>query len=233
MNMSWVDDTLLPLLPLATAIALIIIIIVMLYGNRKNRRRMKEIWAVLVGTIKTYGDRAGHSGGYRRLKISVSTDPKDWKLEKVEFMVILENRDNAFHHVFKLFRPDYDRLLIQGSFGNKVHRKLKKSELEVVSEWDKRIQKRVAKRLSSLPPYSLDALPEDRFTVRTNSEKLIAHSIKSLSSELADHLLRISIGPDDPHVFTLWRIEEPDLINNIADFVFSFSNALVANAHLA
>jgi preprotein translocase subunit YajC len=68
MIMSWVDDLInSPLFIPATAIALIIIIIVMLYGNRKNRQRMKEIWAVLVEAIKTYGDKVGHSGGYRRL----------------------------------------------------------------------------------------------------------------------------------------------------------------------
>lgn len=226
--MSWVDDFInAPVFMYAAAIALIIIIVIMLYGNRKNRKRMKEIWAVLAETIKTYGDKVGHSGGYRRLKISVSTDPKDWKLEKVEFLVILEDRDNAFHYILKLFRPDYDKLLIQGSFGKKERRILKKSELEVVLVTDKRTQKKVARRLSSLSPYSIDVLPEDRFIVRTNNGKLMAHSIKSLSSELADHLIRISIGPDSPHVFILWRIEEPDLIKNIADFVFSFSNAFV------
>ncbi|MFX0181637.1 MAG: hypothetical protein ACFE95_01045 [Candidatus Hodarchaeota archaeon] len=226
--MSWIDDLInSPLLVPATAIALIIIIIVMLYGNRKNRRRMKEIWAVLVEAIKTYGDKVGHSGGYRRLKIAVSTDPKDWKLEKVEFMVILEDRDNAFHYILKLFYPDYDKLVVQGSFGKKFQSKLKKSQLEVVSLMDKRTQKSVAGRLSSLSPYNISVLPEDQFVVRTNNGKLINHSIKSLSSELADHLIRISIGPESPHVFTLWRIDKPDLIENIASFVFSFSNILV------
>lgn len=228
MIMSWVDDLInSPLLIPATAIALIIVLIVMLYGNRKNRRRMKEIWAVLVVAIKTYGDKVGHSGGYRRLKISVSTDPKDWKLEKVEFMVILEDRDNAFHYILKLFHPDYDKLVIQGSFGSNLRSKIKKSQLEVVSLMDKRTQKRVAGRLSSLSPYNISVLPEDQFIVRTNNGKLITHSIKSLSSELADHLIRISIGPESPHVFTLWRIDEPNLIENIATFVFSFTNALV------
>ncbi|PWI47138.1 hypothetical protein CEE45_13470 [Candidatus Heimdallarchaeota archaeon B3_Heim] len=226
--MSWVDELInSPLLIYATAIALIIVVVVMLYGNRKNRQRMKELWAVLVKSIKIYGDKVGHSGGYRRLKISVSTDPKDWKLEKVEFMVILEDRDNAFHYVLKLFRPDYDKLLIQGSFGNKVHGKVKKSELEIISVTDKRTQKRLAKRLSSLSSYNLDVLPEDRFIVRTNNGKLMAQSIKSLSSELADHLIRISIGPDNPHIFTLWRLEEPDLITNMVNFVFSFTNTFV------
>ncbi|MFW9856441.1 MAG: hypothetical protein ACFFFG_15420 [Candidatus Thorarchaeota archaeon] len=232
--MSWVDDLInSPLLIDATAIALIIIVVVMLYGNRKNRRRMKEIWAVLAETIKTYGEKVGHTGGYRHLKISVSTDDRNWKLEKVEFMVILENRDNAFHYIFKLFRPQYDKLLIQGSFGSKSQRRLKKSELEVVSLEDKTTRKRAARRLSSLPPYSLKAIPDEKFTVRTNSEKLMEHSIKSLSSELIELLVRISIGQDDPHVFTLWRIEKPDMIKNMADFVFSFCNTLVENAHLA
>ncbi len=226
--MSWIDELInSPLFIDAFAIALIIVVVVMLYGNRKNRKRMKEMWAVLAESIKKYGDRVGHRGGYRRLKISVSTDPKEWKLKKAEFMVILEDRDNAFHYILKLFRPDYDKLLIQGSFGNYVHSKVKKSELEIVSVTDKKTQKRVARRLSSLSPYNLDVIPEDRFIVRTNNGKLMAQSIKSLSSELADHLIRISIGPDNPHIFTLWRLEEPTLIKDMVNFVFSFTNTFV------
>ena len=207
------------------AIALIIIVIAMTIGHRINQKIMLNLWKTSRDSIKTHASIVGYKKGYKKFKMAFSPK-KGSPIEKGEVFILLKDRENFFHYLFKKIQGDYDKFLFQGSLDLKIKRKIKDFNLEVVRP-EKRILKRIKRRLASLNRCHELERSNQNLLVRSSNCTIATQTLKNFPEKMKDQLVRLSVGSEDPNIFIIWEIRKVyEVVKEMVDTFFKFSEAL-------
>lgn len=196
-------------------IAALAVILMSMYmvGDRLNNRIQKRVWRVLSKEIRPYCKSVAFKG-FGPSGFKVACRPKTGSLSKLEVSVVLLARGMPLYYLLSKYRGKHDSIVVKSNFKGAPN-----FSIEVVRKGG-RFNKEMLKQ-PELKDFTPSALLEG-FHLRASksrpASKILSKGIIGDLRRLGEHVERLSIGSEEPHLLVDCAMKE-DLIKPLLSLV--------------
>ncbi|MFQ6080331.1 MAG: DUF3137 domain-containing protein [Candidatus Bathyarchaeia archaeon] len=202
-------------------IALSFVVIVSFFlGRVSNNRIQRKFWKALTQTLKSHCTTFKHVGfGSSGFKLACPTKRKE-PLNKFEATLVLLDRENILHYPIQVLRGGYDQLIFKANF-----HKSPKARIEIMSKIEGKKVDRALKTRETLTEIKVGNGDLDKaFIVKTSNPRKAKNLLTNKSflqqiQNLKEHVRRISIAPNEPHIYLICVADEKT-VPQVVSFMF-------------
>lgn len=198
-----------------------VVIVSFFFGRVSNNRIQRRFWKALIRTLKPHCTTFKHVGfGSNGFRLACPTRKKE-PLNKFEVTLLLLDRENILHYPMQVLRGGYDRLIFRANF-----RKSPEANIEIMSKIEGKKVNRLLKTREVLTEIKVENIDLDKaFIVKTSDPRkaknlLTNKSILQQIQDLKDHVRRISIASNEPHIYLICVADEKT-VPQVVDFMFN------------
>lgn len=198
-----------------------VVIISFFLGRVSNNRIQRRFWKALTRTLKPHCTTFKHVGfGSNGFKLACPTKRKE-PLNKFEATLVLLDRENILHYPIQALRGGYDQLIFRANF-----RKSPKASIEITSKIEGKKVNRLLKTRENLTEIKVENSDLDKaFIVKTSNPRKAKNLLTNKSflqqiQNLKEHVRRISIAPNEPHIYLI-SVADEKTVPQVVDFMFT------------